>query len=145
MIDFDVLINKDVSSPVIFCGIINSKYDYNFYINLKNTLKQKYNISPYFIIFEDLPGVDNEEYFYKLSDKIKEMEVNTFYKWMDNTDIELFYFGDEEVYKYFFEILVNSTDKRINYHFINTKKNKKQNQISFVIKLNLDGGPNEKM
>ena len=65
------------------------------------------------------------------------MDKSTFYKWMDNDELELFYFGEEEVFKYFFEILINYTEKRVNFHFINTRKNKKQNQISFVIKLNL--------
>lgn len=137
MLNFDSLMNKDVNSPVIFCGIINKQYDYKFYINLRNTLKEKYSITPYFVIFENLPDKEEEQYYYVILDKIKEMEKVTYYKWIDNDDLELFYFGEEEVFKYFFEILINSTEKRVNFHFINTKKNKKHNQISFVIKLNL--------
>ena len=137
MLNFDTLMNKNTNSPVIFCGIINKQYDYKFYINLRNTLKEKYNITPYFVIFENLPDKEDEQYYYVILDKIKEMEKVTYYKWMDNDDLELFYFGEEEVFKYFFEILINSTEKRVNFHFINTRKNKKQNQISFVIKLNL--------
>lgn len=137
MLNFDTLMNKNTNSPVIFCGIINKQYDYKFYINLRNILKEKYNITPYFVIFENLPDKEDEQYYYVILDKIKEIEKVTYYKWMDNDELELFYFGEEEVFKYFFEILINSTEKRVNFHFINTRKNKKQNQISFVIKLNL--------
>ena len=137
MLNFDTLMNKNANSPVIFCGIINKQYDYKFYINLRNILKEKYNITPYFVIFENLPDKEDEQYYYVILDKIKEMDKSTFYKWIDNDELELFYFGEEEVFKYFFEILINYTEKRVNFHFINTRKNKKQNQISFVIKLNL--------
>lgn len=139
LLDFDVLINKGVKNPVIFCGVINSKFDYDFYLNLKKVLNKKYNISPYFVIFENIPDINSEEYYYNVLNKVETMLKETYYSWMDFNNLELFYFGEYKVFRCFYEILIHSVNnKKVTFHFINSKKNKKQNQVSFIINFNLD-------